>query len=163
MIGGHTLERGVCLAIHCTIFPFLVIYIYIYIYICVCVCIYMCVCVCIYMYMCVYIYIYIYIYIYRVTPQKTEPISFFITSTKIKQNNSNFVHSNFCKCWWILWSQCFMDRICFISWKKEKARIKSMNFSQNKWILFLFWSPPSFSLSLSIYIYIYENKLFHDD
>ena len=30
---------------------------------------------------------------YRVT-QKTEPINFFITSTKIKQNNSNFVHSN---------------------------------------------------------------------
>ena len=24
MIGGHTLKRGVCLAIHCTIFPFLV-------------------------------------------------------------------------------------------------------------------------------------------
>ena len=30
------------------------------------------------------------------TPQKTEPINFFITSAKIKQNNSNFVYSNFC-------------------------------------------------------------------
>ena len=39
----------------------------------------------------------IYIYIYRVT-QKTEAMNFFITSTKIKQDNSNFVHSNFCLC-----------------------------------------------------------------
>ena len=67
---------------------------------------------------------------YRVTPQKTEPINFFITSTKIKQNNSNFVHSDFWTCWWILWSQFFMHRIYFIYWKKEKARIKFMNFSQ---------------------------------
>ena len=29
------------------------------------------------------------------TKKKTEPINFFINSTKIKQNNSNFVHSNF--------------------------------------------------------------------
>ena len=40
---------------------------------------------------------------YRVTPppqkKKTEPINLFITSTKIKQNNSNFVHSNFWTCW----------------------------------------------------------------
>ena len=34
--------------------------------------------------------IYIYIYIYIGTKKKTEPINFFITSTKIKQNNSNF-------------------------------------------------------------------------
>ena len=33
-------------------------------------------------------------------------------------------------CWWILWSQFFMHRIYFISWKKEKARIEFMNFSQ---------------------------------
>ena len=31
--------------------------------------------------------------------KKTEPITFFITSTKIKQNNISFVHSNFWKCW----------------------------------------------------------------
>ena len=71
--------------------------------------------------------------LYRVTPpqKKTEPINFFITSTKIKQNNSNFVYSNFWTCWWILLSQFFMHRIYFISCKKkEKARIKFMNFSQ---------------------------------
>ena len=63
-------------------------------------------------------------------PKKTEPINFFITSTKIKQNNSNFVHLNFWTCSWILWSQFFMHRIYFIPWKKEKVRIKFMNFSQ---------------------------------
>ena len=31
--------------------------------------------------------------------KNTEPIKHFITSTKIKQNNSNFVHSNFWTCW----------------------------------------------------------------
>ena len=61
---------------------------------------------------------------------KTEPINIFITSTKIKQNNSNFLHSNFWPYWWILWSQFFMHKIYFISCKKEKARIKFMNFSQ---------------------------------
>ena len=58
-----------------------------------------------------------------------EPINFFITPTKIKQNNSNFVHSNFWKCWWIPWSQFFIHKIYFIS-RKKKARIKFMNFSQ---------------------------------
>ena len=78
------------------------------------------------------------IYVYTGWPKKkkkkktttTELINIFITSTKIKQNNSNFVHSNFWTCWWIQWSQFFMHRIYFISWKKEKARIKFMNFSK---------------------------------
>ena len=69
------------------------------------------------------------ILMYRVT-KKTEPINFFITCTKKKRNNSNFVHSNFWTCWWILGPQFYMHRIYFISWKKEKARIKFMNFSQ---------------------------------
>ena len=56
--------------------------------------------------------------------KKTEPINFFITSTKIKQNNSNFVHSNSWTCWWIQWSQFFMHRIYFISWKKKKEKRK---------------------------------------
>ena len=73
--------------------------------------------------------------------QKTEPINFFITSTKIKQNNSNFVHSNLCLCMIILWSQFFMHRIYFISWKKEKAGIKFMNFSQKYMGSVFFWSP----------------------
>ena len=46
------------------------------------------------------VHVKIYEYIYRVTKKKkkkkrTELINFFITSTKIKQNNSNFVRSNF--------------------------------------------------------------------
>ena len=78
--------------------------------------------------------------------KKTKPINFFITSTKIKQNNSNFVHSNFWTCWWILWSQFFMHRIYFISWKKEKARIKFMNFSQKYMGLFFFFLSPCSSV-----------------
>ena len=69
-------------------------------------------------------------YLVQRDQKKTKPINIFITSTEIKQNNSNFVHSNFWTCWWIQWSQFFMHRIYFISWKKEKARIKFMNFSQ---------------------------------
>ena len=38
-------------------------------------------------------------HLHRVIPKKAEPRSFFITSTKIKQNNSNFVNSNFWTCW----------------------------------------------------------------
>ena len=30
--------------------------------------------------------------------KNAEPINFFITLTNIKQNKSNFVHSNFCLC-----------------------------------------------------------------
>ena len=41
----------------------------------------------------------VYIYIYMCDPKKTEPITIFITSTKIKQNDSNLVHSNFWTCW----------------------------------------------------------------
>ena len=63
-------------------------------------------------------------------PPKNRTHQLFITSTKIKKKNSNFVHSNFWTFWWILWSQFFMHRIYFISWKKEKARIKFMNFSE---------------------------------
>ena len=68
---------------------------------------------------------------YRVPPPppNTHKLSF-ITFTKINQNNSNFVHSKIWTCWWILWSQFFMHRIYFISWKKEKVRIKFMNFNQ---------------------------------
>ena len=45
--------------------------------------------------MCVFMYVSM--YVYRVTPsknkkQKNRTHTFFITSTKIKQNNSNFVH-----------------------------------------------------------------------
>ena len=64
------------------------------------------------------------------TQNPQNPSTLFITSTKIKQHNSNFVPSNFWTCWWILWSRFFMHRIYFISWRKEKARIKFMNFSQ---------------------------------
>ena len=77
---------------------------------------------------------------YRVTPKKTEPINFFISSTKIKQNNSNFVH--FClskpKCFRNL--RCFAQKLWSTSYpeKKEKARIKFMNFSQ-KYMSSVFW------------------------
>ena len=104
----------------------------------------------------------IYIYIYRVT-KKTEPINFFITSTKIKQNNSNFVH--FWTCWWILWSQFFMHRIYFISWKKRKGKKYIYEF-QSKiygfcWGFFLQGGSPSIYRYiytceyLSMYIYMY--------
>ena len=80
--------------------------------------------------------------IYRVTPppKKNRTHKRFITSTKIKQNNSNFVHSNFWTCWWILWPQFSLQRIYFISWKK-KARIEFMNFSQ-KSMGSAFWGSP---------------------
>ena len=69
----------------------------------------------VYMSICVHIYVFIWLHvfirvynrtcIYRVTPprkkktnKKTKPINFFITSTKIKQSNSNFVRPNFCLC-----------------------------------------------------------------
>ena len=76
---------------------------------------------------------------YRVTPLKKNRTHklFFITSTKIKQNNSNCVHLNFWKCWWILWSQFFMHRIYFISWKKKKRLEFNLRISvKNIWVLF---------------------------
>ena len=45
-------------------------------------------------------------------PKKsTGPINFFITSTKIEQNNSNFVHSNFCLC--MIIPKSFSNLGCF--------------------------------------------------
>ena len=104
-----------------------------------------------------HISIYIFLWYTQGDPPKIEPINFFITSTKIKQNNSNFVHSNFWTWWWILWSQLFMHRIYFISWKKEKAWIKFMNFCQ-KYMGSVFFCVTLYiynSIYISIYIYIY--------
>ena len=122
--------------------------------------------------------------------KKTEPINLFITSTKIKQNNFNSFPWKTRTCWWILWSQFFMHRIYFTSWKKEKIRIRFMNFSQKYMGSAFFWSSyiyiyicvsfflrfssssshtasrnfqnslPHLSLSLYIYIYIYI-RLYH--
>ena len=72
----------------------------------------------------------------------------------MKQNNSNFVHSNFWTCWLILWSQFFMHIIYFISWKNEKARIEFMNFSQKYLGSVFFWGgSPSIYINVVFYIY----------
>ena len=39
------------------------------------------------------------LFIYQGDPKKPRIHKLIITSTKIKQNNSNFVHSNFWTCW----------------------------------------------------------------
>ena len=68
--------------------------------------------------------------------KKAETINFFITSTKIKQNNSTSFPWKTRTCWWILWSQFFMHRIYFISWKKKSCASYKNISSQSQLCLF---------------------------